>query len=53
MRSKGVVSHAQPEIVIELLTASPRTYTRQSLTAAADFSTRIRLEEAANVLAAA
>jgi hypothetical protein len=42
-----------PEIVIEQLTALPRTYTRQSLTAAADFNTRIRLEGGANVLAAA
>jgi len=30
---KAVVSRAQPEIVIEQLTALPRTYTRQSLTA--------------------
>jgi 2-alkyl-3-oxoalkanoate reductase len=39
--------------VIEQLTALPRTYTRQSLTAAADFNTRIRVEGGANVLAAA
>ena len=50
---KAVVSRAQPEIVIEQLTALPRTYTRQSLTAAADFNTRICLEGGANVLAAA
>jgi nucleoside-diphosphate-sugar epimerase len=50
---KAVVSRAQPDIVIEQLTALPRTYTRQSLTAAADFNTRIRVEGGANVLAAA
>jgi nucleoside-diphosphate-sugar epimerase len=50
---KTVIGRAQPEIVIELLTALPRTYTRQSLIAAADFNTRIRLEGGANVLAAA
>ena len=50
---KAVVSRAQPDIVIEQLTALPRTYTRQSLTAAADFNTRLRLEGGANVLAAA
>jgi 2-alkyl-3-oxoalkanoate reductase len=50
---KAVVSRAQPEVVIEQLTALPRTYTRQSLTAAADFNTRIRVEGGANVLAAA
>jgi 2-alkyl-3-oxoalkanoate reductase len=50
---KAAVSRAQPDIVIEQLTALPRTYTRQSLTAAADFNTRIRVEGGANVLAAA
>src|SRR5215471_9173996 len=49
---KAVVSRAQPEIVIEQLTALPRTYTRESLSAAA-FNSRIRLEGGANVLAAA
>ena len=49
----AVVRRAQPDIVIEQLTALPRTYTRQSLTAAADLNTRIRLEGGANVLAAA
>jgi len=39
--------------VIEQLTALPRTYTRQSLSAAAAFNNRIRLEGGANVLAAA
>jgi nucleoside-diphosphate-sugar epimerase len=47
------VGRAQPDIVIEQLTALPRTYTRQSLTAAADFNTRIRLQGGGNVLAAA
>jgi 2-alkyl-3-oxoalkanoate reductase len=42
---KAVVSRAQPEIVIEQLTALPGTYTRESLNAAA-FNSRIRLEGA-------
>ena len=50
---KGVLARAQPEIVIEQLTALPRTYTRESMTAAAPLNTRIRLEGGANVLAAA
>ncbi|HSE20621.1 MAG TPA: NAD(P)-dependent oxidoreductase [Pyrinomonadaceae bacterium] len=50
---KAVVRRAQPEVVIEQLTALPRTYTRESMTAAAPFNTRIRLEGGANVLAAA
>ena len=50
---KAVVRRAQPEIVIEQLTALPRTYTRESMSAAAAFNHRIRLEGGANVLAAA
>jgi 2-alkyl-3-oxoalkanoate reductase len=50
---KAVVRRAQPEIVIEQLTALPRTYTRESMTAAAAFNRRIRLEGGANMLAAA
>jgi nucleoside-diphosphate-sugar epimerase len=50
---KAVVKRAQPEIVIEQLTALPRTYTRQSLAAAAAFNTRIRVQGGANVLLAA
>src|SRR5262245_65081370 len=50
---KAVVSRAQPEVVIEQLTALPRTYTRQSMNAAAALNNRIRLEGGANVLAAA
>ena len=49
---KAVVARSQPEIVIEQLTALPRTYTRESMTAAAPLNTRIRLEGGANVLAA-
>ena len=49
---KAVVSRVQPEIVIEELTALPKTYTSESLSAAADFNSRIRLEWGANVLAA-
>ena len=48
-----VITQAQPEVVIEQLTAYPKTYTRASMTAAAECNTRIRLEGGANVLAAA
>jgi len=50
---KAVVRRAQPEVVIEQLTALPKTYTRESMNAAAAFNSRIRLEGGANVLAAA
>ena len=50
---KAVVRRAQPEVVIEQLTALPRTYTRESMSAAAALNTRLRLEGGANVLAAA
>src|SRR4030095_10090903 len=50
---KAVVRRAQPEIVIEQLTALPRTYTRESMNAAAALNNRIRLEGGGNVLAAA
>src|SRR5262245_42297864 len=50
---KAAISRAQPEIVIEQLTALPRTYTRESMRAAAALNDRIRLEGGANVLAAA
>jgi nucleoside-diphosphate-sugar epimerase len=50
---KAVVAHAQPEVVIEQLTALPRTYTRESLSAAAALNNRLRSEGGANVLAAA
>jgi 2-alkyl-3-oxoalkanoate reductase len=50
---KAVVSRAQPEVVIEQLTALPRTYTRESMNAAAALNNRIRLEGGANMLAAA
>ena len=36
---KAVVRRAQPEVVIEQLTALPRTYTRESMSAAAAFNT--------------
>jgi 2-alkyl-3-oxoalkanoate reductase len=49
----AVIRRAQPEIVIEQLTALPKTYNRESMTAAAAFNHRIRLEGGANVLAAA
>ena len=50
---KAAVSRAQPEVVIEQLTALPRTYTRESMNAAAALNNRIRLEGGSNVLAAA
>jgi nucleoside-diphosphate-sugar epimerase len=50
---KTVVSRARPEVVIEQLTALPKTYTRESMRAAAVFNTRLRLNGGANVLAAA
>jgi nucleoside-diphosphate-sugar epimerase len=50
---KAVVSRAQPDVVIEQLTALPKTYTRESMAAAAPLNNRIRLEGGANVLAAA
>jgi nucleoside-diphosphate-sugar epimerase len=50
---KAVVRRARPEVVIEQLTALPRTYTRESMRTAAEFNRRIRLEGGANVLAAA
>jgi nucleoside-diphosphate-sugar epimerase len=50
---KEVVQRAQPEMVIEQLTSLPRTYTRESMSAAAEFNRRIRLQGGANVLAAA
>ena len=50
---KAVVSRAQPEVVIEQLTALPKTYTPESMSAAAALNHRIRLEGGANVLAAA
>ena len=50
---RAVIRRAQPEVVIEQLTALPRTYTRESMRAASPFNTRLRLEGGANVLAAA
>src|SRR5262249_7971554 len=50
---KAVVARAQPQVVIEQLTALPRTYTRESMAAAAPFNTRLRLEGGSNLLAAA
>jgi len=50
---KAVVRRAEPEIVIEQLTALPEAYTRESMRAAAATNDRLRLEGGANVLAAA
>src|SRR5678816_21882 len=43
----------RPEVVIEQLTALPRSYTKEAMSAAAPLNNRIRLEGGANVLAAA
>ena len=50
---RTAMTHAQPDVVIEQLTALPSTYTRQSLSAAANLNTRLRMDGGANVLAAA
>lgn len=50
---KAAVIRAQPEVVIEQLTALPKTYTRESMNATAALNTRIRSEGGGNVLAAA
>jgi 2-alkyl-3-oxoalkanoate reductase len=50
---KHVMRRTQPEVVIEQLTALPRTYTPESMRAAAPLNNRLRLEGAAKVLAAA
>jgi len=50
---RAVIRRAQPEVVIEQLTALPRIYTRESMSAAGAYNTRLRLEGGANVLAAA
>jgi nucleoside-diphosphate-sugar epimerase len=50
---KAAVRRAQPEVVIEQLTSLPKTYTGESMRAAAPFNRRIRLEGGANMLAAA
>lgn len=50
---KAVIARARPEVVMEQLTALPRTYTRESMNAAAAFNTRLRLEGGRNVLEAA
>ncbi|MHC5830417.1 MAG: NAD(P)H-binding protein, partial [Nostoc sp.] len=50
---KAAIARAQPEVVIEQLTSLPKTYTGESMSAAAPLNTRIRREGGANVLAAA
>lgn len=50
---KAIFSRIQPEVVIEQLTALPKHYTREELSATAALNTRLRLEGGANVLAAA
>ena len=50
---KAAVIRAQPSVVIEQLTSLPKTYTPETMQAAAPLNDRIRLEGGANVLAAA
>ncbi|MEH2445347.1 MAG: NAD(P)-dependent oxidoreductase [Nostoc sp.] len=50
---KAAINSVQPEVVIEQLTSLPKTYTGESMGAAAALNTRIRREGGANVLAAA
>ncbi|MBD1848115.1 NAD(P)-dependent oxidoreductase [Cyanobacteria bacterium FACHB-63] len=50
---KAAVIRAQPEVVIEQLTALPRTYSRESMNATEAMNKRIRSEGGGNVLAAA
>jgi len=50
---KAAVIRAQPEVVIEQLTALPRTYSRESMNATEALNIRIRSEGGGNVLAAA
>ena len=50
---KAALVRAQPEVVIEQLTALPKTYSGESMSAAAALNTRIRREGGANVLTAA
>lgn len=50
---RAAVKSAQPEVVIEQLTALPKTYTPKLMSAAAALNNRIRLEGGANVLKAA
>ena len=50
---KAVVGRAKPEVVIEQLTALPKSYTSEAMKAASPLNTRIRLEGGANLLAAA
>ena len=50
---KAVLNRAQPEVVIETLTALPRSYTTEAMKAAAPFNARLRLEGGGNVLGAA
>ncbi|MEH2119257.1 NAD-dependent epimerase/dehydratase family protein [Nostoc sp.] len=50
---KAAINSVQPEVVIEQLTSLPKTYTGESMGAAAALNTRIRREGGGNVLAAA
>ena len=49
---QAAISRAQPDVVIEQLTSLPKTYTPESMQAAAALNDRIRREGGANVLKA-
>lgn len=49
----AAIQRAKPDVVIEQLTALPKSYTGEAMSAAAPLNRRIRLEGGANVLAAA
>ncbi len=51
--TEQVISRIQPEGIIDQLTALPKTYTRQSMSAAAAVNDRTRQEGGANLLTAA
>lgn len=50
---RAAVNRTEPEVVIEELTALPKTYTNESMSATAPQNHRIRVEGGANLLAAA
>jgi nucleoside-diphosphate-sugar epimerase len=50
---RAAIARIQPEVVIDQLTSLPKTYTRESMRAAAELNNRVRREGGANMLAAA
>src|SRR5262245_31255361 len=47
---KAAVSRAQPEVLIQQLTALPKHYTREAMISAGALNNRLRLEGGANLL---